>query len=76
MDLFFWRWLILGFVLTAFGIWRPGTFLLCPGLAAFLTGILAYMAPSLGLQAHAPAFAGLTLAAIWVGRKIHRRLDG
>lgn len=73
MDMFFWRWLILGFVLSALGIWKPRTYLLCPGAAAFLTGMLAYMAPSLGAEVQAPVFAGLTLAAIWVGRKVQAR---
>lgn len=75
MDMFFWRWLILGFALAAIGIWKPRTYLLCPGGAAFLTGMLAYMAPSLDMRAQAPVFAGLTLAAIWVARKLQARLD-
>ncbi|HSV29009.1 MAG TPA: NfeD family protein [Candidatus Omnitrophota bacterium] len=74
MQVDFWHWLILGFVLIALEVLMPGTFLLWPGIAALLTGILAYMAPGLGWEGHALAFAVLTVAAAFAGRRLYDRL--
>lgn len=74
MDMDFWRWLILGIVLIGFEMLVPGTFLLWPGIAALLTGMLAYMAPGLGWEIHALVFAILTVASAVLGRRLYARL--
>lgn len=74
MDVVFWHWLILGIVLIAIEVVAPGTYLLFPGIAAVLTGILAYAAPGLGWEGHALAFAVLTVAAAVAGRGLYARL--
>ncbi|MDA8231817.1 MAG: NfeD family protein [Magnetospirillum sp.] len=70
----FWHWLTLGILLIAFEIMVPGSFLLWPGIAAVLTGMLAYMAPGLGWETHALVFAGLTVASAILGRRVYSRL--
>ncbi|MCR6629312.1 MAG: NfeD family protein [Magnetospirillum sp.] len=74
MDITFWHWLILGFTLIAFEVMVPGTFLLWPGVAALLTAVLAYSAPTLPWQADAAVFAVLTVAAALLGRRLYARL--
>lgn len=74
MEIVFWHWLILGFVLLVGEVLLPGTFLMWPGLAAILTGVLAYAAPSLGWEVHALVFAVATVLAAAIGRAAYARL--
>lgn len=74
MEIVFWHWLILGFVLLAGEVLLPGTFLMWPGIAAILAGILAYAAPSLGWEVHALVFAVATVLAAAIGRTAYARL--
>jgi membrane protein implicated in regulation of membrane protease activity len=74
MDIVFWHWLILGFLLLAGEVLVPGTFLMWPGIAAILTGILAYASPSMGWELHALFFAVATVVAAAVGRAAYARL--
>ncbi len=74
MELTFWHWLILGFALITLEVLIPGTFLLWPGIAALLTGMVAYAAPSLGWQVLAVLFAVLTVVAALAGRRLYARL--
>lgn len=74
MQPVFWHWLIAGVVLIGAEAMVPGTYLLWPGIAAFLTGVVAYMAPGLGWEVHAGIFAALTVAAAVAGRKLYSRL--
>lgn len=74
MEPVFWHWLILGIVLIAAEVVAPGTYLLFPGIAALLTGVLAYVAPGLGWEGHALAFALLTMTAALAGRGLYARL--
>lgn len=67
----FWVWLGLGICLIALEAVVPGTFLLWPGIAAVLTGLLSYMVPDWGWQDHALVFAGLTVAAAVAGRRFY-----
>jgi membrane protein implicated in regulation of membrane protease activity len=75
MDVSYWHWLILGFVLIAAEIVVPGTFLLWPGIAAVITGVLAY-STQWPWQALAAVFAVLTVASAVVGRRLYARLRG
>lgn len=74
MEIVFWHWLILGFALLVGEVLLPGTFLMWPGIAAILTGVLAYVAPSLGWEVHALVFAVATVVAAAVGRAAYVRL--
>lgn len=74
MEMTFWHWLILGFVLVALEVVVPGTFLVWPGLAAIITGVVAYSAPGLPWQALAALFAVLTVVSALVGRRLYARL--
>lgn len=73
----FWHWLILSVVLMAAEIVAPGVFLLWLGMAALITGGIAYIAPDLSWQIQLGLFAVLSVAAVvgawrWVkGRPIH-----
>jgi membrane protein implicated in regulation of membrane protease activity len=73
MDVSYWHWLILGFALIAAEIVVPGTFLLWPGIAAVITGMVAY-STGLPWQALAAVFAILTVAAAVTGRRLYARL--
>ncbi|HLO75307.1 MAG TPA: NfeD family protein [Magnetospirillum sp.] len=75
MELSFWHWLILGFALIALEVVVPGTFLVWPGMAAVVTGMVAYMAPGLPWQVMAGLFAVLTVVSAVVGRRIYGRLQ-
>lgn len=74
MDFTFWHWLILGFALIAFEVLVPGTFLLWPGIAAIVTGILAYSTIAETWQAQSVIFAILTVASAVAGRRLYARL--
>lgn len=74
MQPVFWHWLIAGILLIGAEALLPGTYLLWPGIAAFLTGMVAYMAPSLGWEIHATIFAALTVLAAVGGRRLYSRL--
>ncbi|OHD55920.1 MAG: hypothetical protein A2Y33_10670 [Spirochaetes bacterium GWF1_51_8] len=43
-------WMIIGFVLCVFEIFTPGFFILLPGAAAIITGVVAIFVPSLAVQ--------------------------
>ena len=60
----FWHWWVLGFALLMLEVLTTGTFCMWIGIAAFATGILAWLIPSLGLPAEIVLFALLSLAAV------------
>lgn len=70
----FWHWLTLGVALIAVEIVAPGTFLLFPGAAALLTGLVALAFPGLGWEMLALVFAVLSVALLGAGRGVYRRL--
>ena len=70
----FWHWLVAGVVLIGAEAVVPGTYLLWPGIAAFVTGMVAYMAPALGWEIHAVIFAFLTVLAAIAGRRLYAKL--
>jgi inner membrane protein len=74
MQPVFWHWLIAGILLIGAEALLPGTYLLWPGIAAFVTGMIAYMVPSLGWEIHAVIFAVLTVLAAVGGRRLYSRL--
>lgn len=68
-DLGPWAWFVLGGVLLVAEIAAPGAFLLWLGLAALVTGALAYVV-NLAWQGEVLAFAALAVVAVLVGRRI------
>ncbi|MFG1299533.1 NfeD family protein [Xanthobacter sp. V3C-3] len=68
-DLGPWAWFVLGGVLLVAEIAAPGAFLLWLGLAALVTGALAYVV-DLSWQGEVLAFAALAVVAVLVGRRI------
>jgi membrane protein implicated in regulation of membrane protease activity len=67
-----WNWLILGVALMALELFAPGIFLIWLGLAALLTGLLAF-AIDVSWQAQILAFAVFTMAAVPAWRRFARQ---
>lgn len=74
MDITFWHWLILGCALISFEMLVPGTFLLWPGVAALVTGVMSYGVAAMPWQGAAGIFLVLTVVASVVGHRLYRRL--
>ncbi len=68
MSLGPWSWLIVGVVLMLMEVVAPGVFLLWPGLAAFLTGLIAF-AITMTWQIQVLLFAVFAIAAIPLWRR-------
>lgn len=64
-----WTWFVIGGVLLLAEIAAPGAFLVWLGIAALVTGALAY-AVSLPWQGEVVAFAVLAVVAVMIGRKV------
>ncbi|MFG1347535.1 NfeD family protein [Xanthobacter autotrophicus DSM 431] len=64
-----WAWFVIGGVLLLAEIAAPGAFLVWLGIAALVTGALAY-AVSLPWQGEVVAFAVLAVVAVMIGRKV------
>ncbi len=65
MDaLVFWHWWVLGFVLLVAEVLLPGTFCLWLGLSAFVTGLVAWLLPTLHWQVEVVLFAVLSFVAV------------
>jgi inner membrane protein len=70
-----WSWMVLGVILLALEIVVPGVFLLWIGVAAILTGALSLQLwgwESWIWQVQVLVFLALSLAAVFVGRRIMR----
>lgn len=68
-DLGPWAWFVLGGVLLLAEIAAPGAFLLWLGIAALVTGVLAYVI-DLTWQMEVLIFAALAVVAVLVGRRV------
>ncbi|MFG1203763.1 NfeD family protein [Xanthobacter aminoxidans] len=64
-----WAWFVLGGVLLVAEIAAPGAFLLWLGLAALVTGAVAYTV-ALAWQVEVLVFAALAVVAVLVGRRV------
>lgn len=64
----FWHWLILGVLLIVLEIFAPGVVFLWIGLAAIVTGIVAWLGPDLAVQWQVIFFAVLSVASVIAGR--------
>lgn len=66
-----WAWIILGIVLIGLELLAPGVFFIWLGLAAIVTGLVD-AALGLSWQVAALVFAGLSVAAVVLGRTLMR----
>jgi len=72
-EVLFWHWWILAGILMVLEIVLPGVFLLWLGIAAAVTGLIAYVAPGLGWEWEALIFAVLSIICVWGWRSYQRR---
>lgn len=63
-ELLFWHWWVLGFALLIAELLLPGTLCLWLGMAAFVTGITAWLLPALNWQAEVVIYAALSVVAV------------
>ena len=68
-DISYWHWLALGVLLMLVEILVPGVVFLWLGIAGVLTGLLLAAVPELDWQVQLVAFAVLSVAAIFLGRR-------
>lgn len=64
-----WWWLIAGLVLLSAEMLIPGVYLVWIGLAALMTGLLAFVLP---IPAELASFAALSVGATYLGRGWYR----
>jgi len=64
-----WLWWCAGVLLLAGEMLVPGVYLLWIGLAASITGVFAWLVPSIGFEGHGLIFAALGAASIYVGHR-------
>jgi membrane protein implicated in regulation of membrane protease activity len=68
-----WTWWALGVVLAGLEVLMPGTFLLWPGLAAGVVGLLVLIAPSLDWRVQVLIWVVLSIAAVLLARRYLKR---
>jgi membrane protein implicated in regulation of membrane protease activity len=74
MTITFWHWLALAGGLLILEMLTPGVVFLWLALAAGLTGMLLWLAPTLGWQGQVLAFAALAVASVSLSFRWRRRL--
>ncbi len=72
-EVLFWHWWILAGLLMVLEVVAPGVFLLWLGIAAAITGLIAYVVPTLDWQWEALIFALLSIITVWGWRYYQRR---
>ncbi len=68
-----WHWMTAGVLLSALELVAPTTFLLWPGIAALVTGLVTLLIPILGWQLQVVLFAFLAVASTIAGRAFFKR---
>ncbi len=68
-----WHWMTAGLLLFAVEVLAPTTFLLWPGIAAIVTGLITALIPILSWQLQVALFAVLTIASTFAGRYFYKR---
>lgn len=64
-----WLWWSVGVLLLAGEMLVPGVYLLWIGLAAAVTGVIAWIMPGLEFEGHGLIFAALGTASIYIGHR-------
>lgn len=72
-EVLFWHWWILAGILMVLEVVAPGVFLLWLGIAAAITGLIAYVVPTMDWQWEALVFALLSIVTVWGWRYYQRR---
>jgi len=72
-ELLFWHWWILAAVLIVLEMIVPGVFMLWLGIAAAVTGLIAFVLPATIWQVQGLVFAVLSVATVWGWRLYQRR---
>ena len=67
-EITFWHWLIAGVLLIVLEIFAPGVVFLWIGLAAIVTGVVAWVLPDLAVQWLVIVFAVLSVGSVLGGR--------
>jgi membrane protein implicated in regulation of membrane protease activity len=63
-----WHWMILGVALVILEALAPGVIFLWMGIAALITGLIAFAADGLSWQFQTLMFAGLSIVSVTTGR--------
>lgn len=72
-EITFWHWLIVGVILIGFEIFVPGVVFMWVGIAAVLTGIVAWLSPELAMEWLLIIFAALSVISVVLGRMYLKR---
>lgn len=72
-DITFWHWLIAGVILIAFEMFAPGVVFMWVGIAAMITGVVAWLSPELSLEWLLIIFAVLSVVSVVSGRAYLKR---
>ncbi len=73
-DLSGWYWLALGILFVALEMLIPSFVLVWPGLAAIIVAALVALLPDISGEWLVSIFASLSIALIYIGRNVARRL--
>jgi len=68
-----WVWLALGVLFLIGEILIPGAFMMWLGFAALATGLSVFMFDAMSFEVQGLIFAGLSVLAVYIGRKIMKR---
>lgn len=74
-DLVYWHWFALAAIFAGLEILSPGIFLIFPGLAAAVVGLVILAFPGLDWRLQLLLFAALAVLLIFVGRRIYGRMS-
>ncbi|MBL4614040.1 MAG: NfeD family protein [Magnetovibrio sp.] len=72
-EITFWHWLIAGVILIAFEMVVPGVVFMWLGIAAILTGMVAWISPELAMEWLLIIFAVLSVVSVVAGRTYLKR---
>jgi membrane protein implicated in regulation of membrane protease activity len=72
-EILFWHWWILAAILAVLEIIMPGVFMLWLGVAAAITGLIAFAVPVTTWEVQGLMFAVLSVASVWAWRTYQRR---
>lgn len=67
-----WGWIVAGIALLALEVVAPGAFMMWLGIAAIVTGVIAFAVP-LSWEWAGLLFAGLALASVGIGKRFNGR---
>jgi len=72
-EITFWHWLIAGVILIALEMAAPGVVFMWVGIAAILTGVVAWASPDLAMEWLLIIFAVLSVLSVVLGRAYLKR---